>query len=356
MKFVAVLLGLLLAAPSFAAEDFAAGPVIAKGRGLEIRRSQLDDAFVAFRANLAARGQAMAENKREAAEVQLLDRMIVTQLLVNKATEADKINARTNTVKFLADSRRMANTDDDFVRHLKSLGMTQAQFTNRVTEQAISEEVIVREVKSKITIAEADMKRFWETNDAAFRQPELARARHILFATKNLTTDLPLSEEEKKVKKAKAEAVLDRARKGEDFLELALAFSEDPGAKENKAEYRFARAKDDPRRAMVPEFENMAFSMKTNEISDIVTTSFGYHIIKLLELIPPQKTPYEDAKERIREYLMQTVLEKKLPEYFATLKKEAGVEILDEKLNAAMAKAEKDRAAGTANPGNSGRP
>src|SRR5436190_6196688 len=84
----------------FAADDFAIGPVIAKGKGVEIRRSQLDDAFIAFRANLAARGQSMAENRREGAEAQLLDRMIVTQLLVNKATAADRERAKTNAVKF----------------------------------------------------------------------------------------------------------------------------------------------------------------------------------------------------------------------------------------------------------------
>src|SRR5258705_10396117 len=84
--FALVLLSAVLFNPSFAADDFAIGPVLAKGKGLEIRRSQLDDAFIAFRANLAARGQNIPEAKREAAEAQLLDRMIVTQLLVNKAT------------------------------------------------------------------------------------------------------------------------------------------------------------------------------------------------------------------------------------------------------------------------------
>src|SRR5204863_3863026 len=189
--------------------------------GLEIRRSQLDDAFIAFRANLAARGQNIPEAKRDAAEAQLLDRMIVTQLLVNKATAADKEHSATNANRFLTESRKMASTDQDFIRHLKSLGMTLAQFTNRVVEQAVSEEVINREVKSKITISEEEMKKFWETNDAAFRQPEMARASHILFLTKDLATEMPLSEADKKTKKAKAEAVLERARKGEDFTTLA---------------------------------------------------------------------------------------------------------------------------------------
>lgn len=328
-----------------AADDFAMGPIIAKAKGLEIRRSQLDDAFVAFRANLAARGQNIPEGKREASEAQLLDRIIITQLLVNKATAADKENSKTNAVKFLGESRKMASSEQDFVRHLKSLGMTVAQFTNRVIEQAVSEEVLNREVRSKITIPEEEMKKFWETNDAAFKQPEMARASHILFATKDLGTDVSLSEADKKAKRAKADAVLERARKGEDFATLAATFSEDPGAKENKGEYKFARAKDDPRRAMVPEFEAVAFALATNQVSDVVTTGFGYHIIKLHELIPARKVPFDEARDRIKEFLMQAALEKQMPAFFAQVKKEAGVEIMDEKLKAAMERAEKERAA-----------
>ena len=342
--FALALLGAaLFTSASFGADDFAIGPVIAKGRGLEIRRSQLDDAFIAFKANLAARGQTIAENKREGAEAQLLDRMIVTQLMVNQATAADRESAKTNVVKFLAESRKMANSEEEFVRHLRSLGMTLAQFTNRVTEQAVSEEVIGREVKNKIVITDADMKRLWETNDVAFQQPEMARASHILFATKDLATDLSLSAEDKKKKKDKAEAVLLRARKGEDFATLITAFSEDPDVLKNKGEYKFTRAKDNPRRAMVPEFENVAFALQTNQVSEIVTTGVGYHIIKLHEITPARKVPFAEAREDIKEFMTQAAVEKQMPEFFARVKKEAGVEIMDEKLKAAMEKAEKER-------------
>lgn len=337
-------LGALLSSSSLAADDFAVGPILAKGNGLEIRRSQLDDAFIAFRANLAARGQNVVEARREAAEAQLLDRMIVTQLLVNKSTAADKVNAGTNAIRFFNESRKMADTEQDFARHLKSLGMTMQQFTNRVMDQAISEEVISRELKSKVTIPEEDIKKFYETNDAAFKNPELARATHILFATKDLKSGLPLSGDEKAAKKARAEAVLDRARKGEDFTNLAVTFSEDPSVKENKGEYKFARAKDDPRRAMVPEFEAAAFSLKTNQISDLVLTDFGWHIIKLHELIPAKKTDYSEVKDRIKEHLLQREMEKRLPEYFKQVKKDAGVEIVDDKLRAALERTEKERA------------
>lgn len=334
---------LLCAAPFTRAADMTFGPVLAKGGGVEIRRSELDDAFIAYRANLAARGQNIAESRREAAEAQLLDRILVTRLLVTQATAKDKANAQTNIAKFLEDTRKMATTDEDFARHLRSLGLTRQQFTNRVVEQAVSEQVIDREVKSTVVVPEAEMQKFWETNDVAFKQPDLARASHILFATKDLATGQELSTEDKLKKKARAEGVLDRARKGEDFVMLATTFSEDPSAKETKGEYKFARAKDDPRRAMVPEFEKAAFALATNQISDLVTTDYGYHIIKLHELIPARKVPFAEAKERIKDFLTQQALDKELPRFFAKVKKDAGVEILDEKLKAALEKSEAER-------------
>ena len=334
---------LLCAASVTHAADMTFGPVLAKGGGVEIRRSELDDAFIAYRANLAARGQNIAETRREAAEAQLLDRILVTRLLVTQATAADKANAQTNIAKFLEDTRKMAATDEDFARHLRSLGMTRQQFTNRIVEQAVSEEVINRQVKSTVIVPEADLQKFWETNDVAFKQPELARATHILFATKDLASGQELSTEDKLKKKARAEGVLDRARKGEDFIMLATTFSEDPGAKETKGEYKFARAKDDPRRAMVPEFEKAAFGLATNQISDLVTTDYGYHIIKLHELISARKVPFAEAKERIKDFLTQQALDKELPKFFAKVKKDASVEILDEKLKAALEKAETER-------------
>lgn len=327
-----------------AADDFAVGPVLAKGKGLEIRRSQLDDTFITFRAKLAARGQSIPETKRETVEAQLLEHMIVTQLLLNQATVADKAAGKTNAEKYIERSRDELGSDEALVRQAKSLGLSLSRFTNETMAQAISQEVLTREVKSKITISEETMKKFWETNDAAFRQPEMARASHILFVTKDLTTDMPLGEADKKAKKAKAEAVLERARKGEDFTTLATTFSEEPRVKENKGEYKFARAKDDPSRAMVPEFEAAAFALRTNQVSDIVTTSFGYHIIKLHEITPARKVPFTEARERIQEFMLQAELEKRMPDFFARVKKEAGVEILDEKVKAAMEKAEKERA------------
>jgi foldase protein PrsA len=326
---------------AIAADDLDAGPVVIKGKGVEIRRGQMDDAFIAYRANLAARGQSLPEARRELAEAQLADRMIVTRLLVLRGTPEDVARATTNAVKFLAESRRNADSEEAFLRHLKSLGMNLAQFTNRVMEQAISEEVVTRELKRHISVADEQVSKFYETNSAAFAQPELARASQILVSTREGRAALPLSAEQRQARKEKAEKILERAKKGEDFAKLAEELSDDPSAKENKGEYRFARAKDDARRAMVPEFEKVAFNLQPGQISDLVTTDYGYHIIKLHEIIPAQTLPLEKVRQRIKDHLLQAELEKQMTPYFAKLKKEAGIEILDEKLRTTMERLEK---------------
>jgi hypothetical protein len=90
------------------------------------------------------------------------------------------------------------------------------------------------------------------------------------------------------------------------------------------------RAKAVEKKLITP--EAAAFSLNTNQVSDIVTTKYGFHIIKLSEKIPAQKVEFAKAASDIKDGLTQQSLQKLFPEYLAKLKKEAGVEILDEKL------------------------
>jgi parvulin-like peptidyl-prolyl isomerase len=207
-----------------------------------------------------------------------------------------------------------------------------------VVDQAVSEEVVTREVRSQVVVSDDAIHTFYETNKQIFKEPELARLSHIFIATREFG-GLPLNAEQKQLRKEKAQKLLDRARKGENFAQLAVDSSDDPVVKENKGEYKLARGKDDPRRAMVPEFEKAAFALKPGEISNIVTTEFGFHIIKMHEIVPARIQPLEEVRGRIRDHLMQVELEKRMTPYFANLKKEAAVEILDDRLRTALEKA-----------------
>ena len=79
-------------------------------------------------------------------------------------------------------------------------------------------------------------------------------------------------------------------------------------------------------------FETTAFSLQTNQVSDIITTDYGFHILKLMEKIPAGKATLDEASRDIRDYLESQAVQKMLPAFEAQLRKDANVEILDTKI------------------------
>src|SRR5262245_36569534 len=98
--------------------------VIAKGKGVEVKRSMLDDAYISLKANAAAQGQNIPESQRPILESRLLDRLIITQVLTNKATVADKAKAKDSADKFISDTKKRSPSEEAFQRELIAMGMT----------------------------------------------------------------------------------------------------------------------------------------------------------------------------------------------------------------------------------------
>ena len=301
-------------------------PVIAKGKGGEIKRSQLDSAMVSIKSTAAARGQNIPPEQMTMLERQVLERLIQIQLLLNQATDADKAKGQESSTKRLDAILKRAGSEEALTRQLKSVGLTQAELKAKMLEEATAEAVLERELK--VAISDDAAKKFYDENPTRFEEPETVRASHILIATKDQATGTDLTEAQKKAKRKLAEDLLKRAKAGEDFAALAKEYSDDPGSKDKGGEYTF------PRGQMVPEFESAAFSLNTNQVSDIVTTQFGYHIIKLSEKIPAQKVAFAKVADDLKEGLKQQEMQKLMPNFFDKLKAGANVEILDEKLKA----------------------
>ena len=300
--------------------------VLAKGKGFEVNSKQLDEAFLNFRTAAASRGQSPPpDEKRLELEKKLLDRLIVVEVLKRKAIEADKAKGKAASDKLLGDFLKQAGSIEGFRRQVQAMGMTPEAFTEQFTDRAIVEEVVNREVRATIPITPEQVQKFYDENPKRFEQPETVRAAHILLTTVELASKQELAPDKQKAQRALIEALLKRVRAGEDFGKLAKEFSQDPGSKERGGEYVF------PRGQMAVEFETAAFSMSVGQISDVVTTKFGYHIIKVLERNAAGKIEFAKVKERVRENLQQEEADKRLPAYLEAVKKEAGVEILDAK-------------------------
>lgn len=311
------------ATPAAAAANLFADEALCKGKGVDVRRSQVDSSMLQFKANLNARSQSLPEDKREMVESQILDRLVITQLLLNRATETDRARAKELAEKFVKDTRGQAGSEEAFERQLLAMGFTQRQFEDQIMERAISEAVVERELKEKIKITDEAARKYYDEHGSEFQRPEMVRAAHILLTTLDPATGTELTEEQKKQKRQQMEKLLERARKGEDFAALAKEFSDDERSKEKGGEYTF------PRGRMVPALDTAAFSLKTNEVSDIVITQFGYHIIKLYEKMPEQKIEYAAAEKELKDYLVRQEVQSGLPAFVEKLKKEADLKYLN---------------------------
>lgn len=325
--------------------------IVAKGKGVSITRNQLDDEVVRVRARAAAQGRTLPSDL----EPQVLQGLISRQLILSQATEADRKKGKEDfeaAMKKIKTAQKL--TDEEFDQKLSQQlllsGQTRAQWDQQNIEQATIPVVLDRELK--VTVTDAQAKKYYEEHPASFEEPEKVHVCHILLSTKDpadanpnpaLRRDLPA--EQKQAKYKQAEELLKRAKAGEDFSKLAKEYSDDPGIKVNNGEYTFS--KEDP---FVPEFKAAAFSLsKTNPISDIVTTVFGYHIIKLLDKIPAKVEPYSGPETKtvfrkpdgeyatIHDVLTNQAMQEKIPAFIDRLRKEADVKILDESLKSADA-------------------
>lgn len=303
--------------------------VVAKGKGFEIKRSQLDAAVLTAKGSAAAAGQVIPPTDAQRLEKRLLQQLIRIQLLLARATEAERAKAKENFEKAFQKYKDEAKlTDAEFDAklnpQLKAQGLSREQWDKQRIEQATLEIVLEREVKA--TIPDEEVKKYYDDNPARFEQPELARVSHIMLATTDPTTRQPLPEPQKEAKRRRADDALKRAKAGEDFAKLVKEFSEDPGSKDRGGESTFARGQ------TPAEFEATGFALNDGQISDVITTPVGYHIIKLLEKTPAKKMEFAKVSDNIKKGLTQMAVEKQLPDYFDKLTKESNVEILDEKL------------------------
>lgn len=148
--------------------------------------------------------------------------------------------------------------------------------------------------QDQVHISRDQIRDYYEYNLDDFKTGEQIRARHILF---KLKSDAP--EEEVREVREKALSVLKKARAGADFAELARKYSEGPTRTKGGDLGFFSKGK------MVKQFEEAAFSLKKGEISDLVRTPFGFHIIKVEDKIEARTKPLEEVAEEIRQTLLK---------------------------------------------------
>jgi peptidyl-prolyl cis-trans isomerase D len=161
----------------------------------------------------------------------------------------------------------------------------------------------VNKLRQSLQVSDDMLKVQYQNNIQQYQVPNQVHVQHILFMTVG-KTDAEVEEIKKK-----AEDVLKQARKGAKFDELAKKYSEDPGSKDKGGDLSWIR-----QGQTVPEFEKTAFSLAPGQISDLVKTQYGFHIIKVIEKENAHTKPFEEVKESLRAPLLLSEADKRASE------------------------------------------
>lgn len=242
----------------------------------------------------------------------VLETMIGSEVIYQQA-EKDKVAPTDEQIQEQIDSfNESMKNDTDSQEEFKKMGIDE-EFLKFQFARDLANTNLQEKFEEDTKISEDEMKKYYEENKDDF-YTDTVTASHILIKTIDDDGN-ELSDAKKKEAKKTAEEALAKVKAGEDFAEVAKEYSEDSSASSGGELGTFGRGK------MVTEFEDAAFAMKAGEISDIVETEYGYHIIKVTERVDKQET-YDDVKDQIK----TTLASEKYTEYVEKLKKDSTIE------------------------------
>ncbi len=284
-----------------------------KVNGTVITRAEMDRAMKIFSAQNQMGQQASASAKP--AEDTVLDQLVSAELLYQAGTKLGIADLDKQVADKVAQGKSKFKSDAEYEKALKSSDLTPKTLEELVRKDIVINNLVVKEVVPKATVSDADAKKFYDDNRDKFKRGEQIKASHILCKV-----DPQATADEKKKAKEKAEGLLKQIRAGKDFAELAKTNSDCPSKTQGGDLGFFGKGQ------MVPSFETAAFGLKTGEVSNVVETQFGYHIIKVTDKKEAGVAKFDEVKPKIEEYLKNQKIQKGVMDYIAQLKEKAKIE------------------------------
>ena len=319
--------------------ESSADDIVATVNGVEITEGEIsekiDERMKARVSRMGVSGREMSADEMDKMKVRL--RQSVVELMVEKrilqqkmeskgiAVNEEEIDAR---IAEMAEQRGVALGDIE--GELAKSGMTMEGLRSQVKMGLGVQKLVDLEMGSEGQVSEAEAKKYYDENPKRFSAPEQVKASHILIKTEGL------DEAGKAEARNKIEDLLKQVKEGTDFVELAKTNSDCPSGKRGGDLGFFARER------MVKEFSDAAFSMQEGDVSDIVETKFGYHIIKVTGKKEASTTSYDEAKEDIISNLERQKKGEFWRKYRTDLKSEAEI-VWSEKEKAVREEAERKR-------------
>ena len=316
-QIAAIFVGILIFLPAMAEEEKPADTdqKIAVINGVVISQKQFNKELTIHLDRISRQGQQMSDAQMAELKKNVLEGLIEREVLYQESQKTGiKITDQAVDEQLAAIKKRFPS-EEEYKKALSAMNLTEDEVKAQIARGLAIRELINQEIMNKITISDEEIKAYYDANPQLFKQPEQVKASHILIKVEADATDAQKAEARKKINDIQL-----KIKNGGDFAELAKQYSEGPSNVRGGDLGYFRRGQ------MVKPFEDTAFAMQPNEVSDVVETRFGYHLIKVYDKKPEQTLAYADVKEQIGERLKQEKAEKEAAQYVEQLKKDAKIE------------------------------
>jgi len=290
---------------------------VAVVNGVGISKQKFDDAVTRSEQSYAQQNQKLSAVELNQLKSGVLENLVSQELLFQESKKQKIVVTTAQVDERFASLQKQFPSQKDFDQALKTTGMTPDSLRRELQRSIAIQDLIQNQVVKNVTVTEAEEKDFYDKNPKDFVVPERVHARHILI---KVTSDMTAAQ--KAEAKKKAEDILAQLRGGADFAALAKKYSEDSSAASGGDLGTFARGQ------MVKPFEDAAFNLGVNQISNVIETQFGYHIIQVLQKFPATTASFDTVKTQINQFLLQQKQNSAVQAYIDGLKKSATIKEL----------------------------
>ena len=288
---------------------------VAVVNGSVLTRSALDRDLLAIRKRFTRSGKELKESQLPAIKQEVLENLINRTLLSQESVKQG-IKIDDSMIKEqLADMKKRYDNPADFAKNLEEANITEKDLKEQIKLGLSVQQLIEQKFVQKMTITDPEAKTYYEANLQRFSQPEQVKASHILIKAEQGADEAKTLEAKEKI-----EMIQKRVKKGDDFAALAKEFSEGPSAPKGGDLGYFGPGR------MVKPFETVAFKMEPDEVSDIVKTRFGYHLIKVMDKKSAKQVSFEEVQDKLKQFLKQQKVQKEVEAYIKQLKESAQIE------------------------------
>jgi peptidyl-prolyl cis-trans isomerase C len=310
--------------PTFA---FAAtNDVVARVNGVAVNRHELSMAVQGLVSQLQRQGRVVSADQQLRIQHDVLDGLIDRLVVLQTASTNPPPDLQQKLKETLDRTRAMAGGEEALAKSLQENGVNKEEYERRTRDNVIVIETLRHVAEDRAKITDEEAKAFYDANVARFKQPGMVRASHILVA---VAPDA--NEETKKSAHTKISAARSLVIGGEKFGDIARKVSDDTGSATRGGDLGFF-----PRGVMAPEFEKRAFSLSTNQVSEVFSTPFGYHFLVVVDQKAEKKLSFDEVKSDIANFLRNRKNAEVLRDYITGLRAKSKVEVFLPPLPASM--------------------